>query len=297
MPKRIPQNELDAVQQAVSLFSEGAGIEEISKMLSIRLPRRTLQRRLALLVEQKQIIIEGRARASRYRLPLITGKVNGVLPSPKGAMHGEIYVPLSPEGEVIRQAVREPIQNRNPVGYNRDFLDSYHPNDTFYLSSKIRQQLYEIGRSPQDRHPAGTYARHIFNRLLIDLSWNSSRLESNTYSLLETELLLELGESAEGKDELEAQMILNHKAAIELLVEQAAEVGFNSYTILNLHALLSDNLLADPQACGRLRAIPVGIGGTVFHPLEVPQLIDECFRQILATASEIENTFDGLVKS
>jgi len=90
---------------------------------------------------------------------------------------------------------------------------------------------------------------------LIDLSWNSSRLEGNTYSLLETERLLEFGENAEGKDALEAQMILNHKAAIELLVEQAAEIGFNRYTILNLHALLSDNLLADPQACGRLRAI------------------------------------------
>jgi Fic family protein len=57
--------------------------------------------------------------------------------------------------------------------------------------------------------------------LLIDLSWNSSRLEGNTYLLLETERLLELGEAAEGKEAQEAQMILNHKAAIELLVDQA----------------------------------------------------------------------------
>lgn len=292
MPKRIPQNELDAVQQAVGGFPEGAGIKEISKVLSVRLPRRTLQRRLALLVEQKRIIVEGRARASRYRLLVITGAGHAEQDSQKAAGRGEIYVPLSPEGEAIRQAVREPIQNRRPVGYNRAFLDSYHPNETFYLSSRIRQRLYEMGRSPAGQHPAGTYARQIFNRLLIDLSWNSSRLEGNTYSLLETELLLELGEAAEGKDALEAQMILNHKAAIELLVEQATEVGFNRYTLLNLHALLSDNLLADPQACGRLRAIPVGIGGTVYHPLEVPQLIDECFQQILATASEIENPFE-----
>jgi hypothetical protein len=295
MPKRIPQNELDVVQQAVGAFPEGAGIEEISRALSIRLPRRTLQRRLALLVEQKQIIIEGRARASRYRIPAITGDVTVQVLGGfgfSGQMSAEVYVPLSSEGEAIKQAVREPIQNRRPVGYNRAFLDSYHPNETFYLSSKIRQQLYEMGRSPEGQHPAGTYARQIFNRLLIDLSWNSSRLEGNTYSLLETELLLELGESAEGKDALEAQMILNHKAAIELLVEQASEVGFNRYTLLNLHGLLSDNLLADPQACGRLRAIPVRIGGTVYHPLEVPQLIDECFRQILATASEIENPFE-----
>ena len=106
--------------------------------------------------------------------------------------------------------------------------------------------------------------------MLIDLSWNSSRLEGNTYSLLETERLLELGEAAEGKDALEAQMILNHKAAIELLVEHAEETGFNRYTVLNLHGLLADNLLSDPQAGGRLRSIPVAISGTVFHPLEGP---------------------------
>jgi len=149
-----------------------------------------------------------------------------------------------------------------------------------------------MGRSPDEPRPAGTYARKILDRLLIDLSWNSSRLEGNTYSLLETERLLELGEAAEGKDAFEAQMILNHKAAIELLVEQATEVGFNRYTILNLHALLSDNLLADPQACGRVRSIAVGIGGTVYRPLEVPQLIDECFQQILDTAAAITDPFE-----
>jgi Fic family protein len=75
-------------------------------------------------------------------------------------------------------------------------------------------------------------------------------------------------------------------------VEQAAEVGFNRYTILNLHALLSNNLLADPQACGRLRTVPVMIGGSVYHPLEIPQLIDECFGQLLSLASEIEDPFE-----
>jgi fido (protein-threonine AMPylation protein) len=149
-----------------------------------------------------------------------------------------------------------------------------------------------MGRSTDGQRPAGTYVRQIFRRLLIDLSWNSSRLEGNTYLLLETERLLQLGEAAEGKDALEAQMILNHKAAIELLVEQATEVGFNRYTILNLHALLSDNLLADPQACGRLRTIAVGIGGTVYHPLEVPQLIDECFQQVLDSAAAIADPFE-----
>ncbi len=171
-------------------------------------------------------------------------------------------------------------------------IDSVNHISTYYLSAEIRQNLYESGRSPEEQHAAGTYASQIFNRLLIDLSWNSSRLEGNTYSLLETELLLAHGEAAEGKNAMETQMILNHKAAIELLVDQASEVGFNRFTVLNLHGLLSDNLLADPQACGRLRNISVGISGTVYHPLEIPQLITECFDQILAIASEIEDPIE-----
>ena len=284
MPKQVAPAELDAVLRAVVQFPEGASIEEISSVLEIKLPRRTLQRRLALLVDQNRLAITGRGRGSRYRLPS-----SGIEVHPASA---EIYIPISPEGEVIKVAVRKPVQERHPMGYNRAFLDDYRPNVSFYLPSDIRQRLFELGHSPDGDHPAGTYARQIYNRLLVDLSWNSSRLEGNTYSLLETERLLELGEAAEGKDALEAQMILNHKAAIALLIEQAGEVGFNRYTILNLHALLSDNLLGNPQACGRLRAMAVGIGGTVYHPLEVPQRVDECFQQILDTAMAIADPFE-----
>ena len=292
MPKLIPQAELNAVLTAAARFPEGGALEDIGGVLEFTLPRRTLQRRVALLVAQQRLTVEGRGRGSRYRLLAVGGEAHIPGATVKLAAQGEVYVPTSPEGEVIKQAIRQPFQNRRPVGYNRVFLDAYRPNDTFYLTPEIRRQLREFGQSPDAQRPAGTYARQVFGRLLIDLSWNSSRLEGNTYSLLETERLLELGEAAEGKDASEAQMILNHKAAIELLVEQASEVGFNRYTILNLHALLSDNLLADPQACGRLRAIPVAIAGTVFHPLEVPQMIDECFNHILDTAAAIADPFE-----
>ena len=87
-------------------------------------------------------------------------------------------------------------------------------------------------------------------------------------------------------------MILNHKDAIEFLVNAAEDTGFNRHTILNLHALLADNLLPDPAAAGRLRQIAVGIGGSVFHPLEVPQLVEECFDRVLATASAIDDPFE-----
>lgn len=291
MARKIPQHELDAVFKAVSNFSDDVSLNEICGVLAIDLPRRTLQRRLALLVEQKRLLHEGRGAGSRYRLLGITAKAEGKFEL-KGTATAERYVPISPEAKVISQEVRKPTQERKPVGYNRDLLNEYRPNETFYLTPKIRQQFAEKGRSPDSNRPAETYARQIFDRLLIDLSWNSSRLEGNTYSLLETERLLDLGESAEGKDATETQMILNHKAAIELLTDEAEEIGFNPYTILNLHALLSENLLADPQACGRLRSIAVGVGGTVYHPLEVPQLISECFQQVLETASAISDPFE-----
>ena len=179
-----------------------------------------------------------------------------------------------------------------PGGYNRAFLDSYRPNETYYLDQSLRKELHLQGQAVSRHEPAGTYARHLANRLLIDLSWNSSRLEGNTYSLLETERLISAGEIATGKNALEAQMILNHKGAIEFLIDSANEIGFNRYTLLNLHALLCDNLLEDPTASGRLRTIPVGIGHTTFLPLEGPQRIEECFDQVMDTAAAIRDPFE-----
>ncbi|MDZ7751854.1 MAG: Fic family protein [Gammaproteobacteria bacterium] len=293
MPKRVPEQELDAILAVVAVHPEGVPVGTIRAGLPYDMAPRMLQRRLALLVEQKRLIADGRGKGRRYRSPAtITGKGSLVAGGATVEGRGEVYVPISPNAEAIKQAVRAPVQERKPVGYQRDFLDDYRPNETWYLPAETRQRLLEMGRPPDGERPAGTYARTIYSRLLIDLSWNSSRLEGNTYSLLETERLLELGEAAEGKDALEAQMILNHKAAIELLVDQADEIGFNRYTILNLHALLADNLLADPQAGGRLRRIPVGIDGTVYHPPEVPQLIEECFEIFLDTAAAITDPFE-----
>ena len=192
----------------------------------------------------------------------------------------------------MRRAVRKPLTDRIPVGYKREFLDAYTPNKSSYLTPETIAHLNRIGRTPDSETPAGTYARHILDRLLVDLSWASSRLEGNTYSLLDTKQLIEHGQAAEGKDAAETQMILNHKAAIEFLVESADELAFDRQTILNLHALLSDNLLPDPGASGRLRRIGVGINDSVYHPLEMPQLIEEYFQRIADTAGAINERFE-----
>ena len=87
-------------------------------------------------------------------------------------------------------------------------------------------------------------------------------------------------------------MILNHKEAIEFLVDSIEEAGFTRHTILNLHALLANNLLDNPAAVGGLRTIEVGIGGSVYHPLAVPQALGECFDLALAKATAITDPFE-----
>ena len=128
MARQIPRTELDAILEIVGRFPNGAPFEDIAKQIAT-LPRRTLQRRLARLVEEKQLILEGRARGSLYRLA-------GIGEEPP--LVSEDYIPISTESEAIKRSVREPVQKRNPVGYNRSFLDAYRPNKTFYLSGEIR---------------------------------------------------------------------------------------------------------------------------------------------------------------
>ena len=87
-------------------------------------------------------------------------------------------------------------------------------------------------------------------------------------------------------------MILNHKAAIELLVESAEEVGVNRYTVTNLHALLADNLLDDPRNAGRIRETPIAIGASNYIPTAIPQLIEELFARLLDVGAAIRDPFE-----
>lgn len=261
MAKRNAEQELRQIEQQIGSYPQGVGITDLEKALSAAgmvLNRRSLLRRLSVLIESNRIRATGVFKGRVY-WPLVTESVKITEPE-------ESLIPLSEAGRTVRSYVSQPIQRREPVGYKRDFLLSY-PQSGPYLDVATRSHLHHIGRSHQGVLPAGTVARQVMGRLLIDLSWASSYLEGNTYSLLETERLISFGQAAEGKNALETQMILNHKQAIEFLVESADEVGFNRYSILNLHALLSDNLLPSPEACGMLRQIAVGIGGSVYTPL------------------------------
>ncbi len=268
---------------------------EIRRILEAPPAHRTLQYRLKSLVDNNRLTMEGSGRWARYRVPRVVPVELQFGPADVSASLGLSVIvepKLSEAASEIRDYVRQPVAAREPVGYDTEFLGAYRPNYTFYLSQVERVRLWEVGKPEVAEEPAGTHAKRILSRLLIDLSWNSSRLEGNTYSLLDTARLIEAGEEAEGRDRRDAQMIINHKEAIAFLVDTAGDIGFNRYTILNLHAVLADNLLPDPDAAGRLRRSVVGIAFSVYHPLEVPQLIEECFDQILAKASLIDDPFE-----
>lgn len=279
MPRKPPTHLDERLIGNVENNPSGMGVEELLRLFQGEVSRRTLQRRLSALVQSGRLITEGGGPSTVYLLPT-RGDLN------------EKYIPLSPSGAEVRGLVRRPQTERTPVSYNREFLDQYRPNESRYLTADTIAYLARIGATADLERPAGTYARHILNRLLVELSWASSRLEGNTYSLLDTERLIQFGEAAEGKDAIETQMILNHKAAIEFIVDQGDELAFDRQTVLNLHALLSDNLLPDPTAGGRLRRIAVGIHDSVYHPLELPPLIEEYFQQVVDTGAAIHNPFE-----
>ncbi len=279
MPRKPPTHLDERLIGNVENNPSGMGVEELLRLFQGEVSRRTLQRRLSALVQSGRLITEGGGPSTVYLLPT-RGDLN------------EKYIPLSPSGAEVRGLVRRPQTERTPVSYNREFLDQYRPNESRYLTADTIAYLARIGATADLERPAGTYARHILNRLLVELSWASSRLEGNTYSLLDTERLIQFGEAAEGKDAIETQMILNHKAAIEFIVDQGDELAFDRQTVLNLHALLSDNLLPDQTAGGRLRRIAVGIHDSVYHPLELPPLIEEYFQQVVDTGAAIHNPFE-----
>jgi Fic family protein len=290
LARRVTEDDLQAIVDAVRQ-ANSATAHEVLAALGGAVPLRTVQYRIKLLVSTGRLVKQGKGPSARYTPPELSGP-QVLAGEARIEEQGSLFVPISKKGAAIQEYVRKPEVVRTPVGYDRKFLDAYRPNTTTYLSAKEREHLHKIGTPQVGEQPAGTYAKQILSRLLIDLSWNSSRLEGNTYSLLDTKRLIDLGQQAEGKDQLEAQMILNHKDAIEFLVSEAGEIGFNRYTILNLHGMLANNLLPNPDAPGRLRHIGVGITGSVFHPLEMRQLIEECFDQILATASAIRDPFE-----
>lgn len=278
------ENDFDLILKVLQRAGQPLSILQIKAQLGVAINDKTLLRRLNKLAAQEKVRKIGKTKGVTYEL---------ILREETDAQIPETGLPsLSPESITILHLISRPEAHRTPVGYKREFLESYKPNVTGYLSEAERERLAHAGKTARQDEPAGTYARDILQRLLIDLSWNSSRLEGNTYSLLDTERLISMGEVADGKPSKDTQMILNHKDTIEFIIANSEEIGFNRYTLLNIHGLLSNNLLPDPAASGRLRTFGVGIQRSVYIPSGIPQVIEEMFDRLLDTVNRIHDPFE-----
>lgn len=264
--------------------------------LQPQLPRRTAQRWIGQLIADNALEAFGAARARRYYVRTSRARYANLNQQDYAHMVQQERAPYgfawSADSRDILTYIEQPLSARHPVPYQAAFLEDYQPNQSWYLPETIRRQLHGIGRTGSPDTPAGTHGRAILHRLLIDLSWASCNLEGNTYSWLDTRDLLQYGKEAQGKSLLETQMILNHKRAIEFLIEDIDSLGFDRFTLFNLHAILSENLLENRRDEGRIRNHPVGIGQSGYRPLAIPQTIAAMFDLMLAKANAILDPFE-----
>ncbi|MGJ8698129.1 MAG: Fic family protein [Verrucomicrobiaceae bacterium] len=298
---RAKKSEDDTILEVLARLGGTVAIRDLLDQPELKgVSKRTLQRRLDQLIKDQKVSSTGAGRGFKY---VLVNSPDSSHPSTQfvAEPEEEYRIPqrdqqlgdwLSPAAKEQRAAVTRPVAERKLAPYDDGFLKAYQPNVTEYLSPGLRAELATMGKVGMSAHPAGTYLRQVMDRLIIDLSWNSSRLEGNTYSILETQRLFDMGEAADGKSLSEAQMILNHKSAIEILAEQSEDIGFNRYTLFNLHAALAEGLLPFEEASGRLRHEPVGVTGTSFRPLLDPARIEENFGRILEKASAIDDPFE-----
>ncbi len=261
-----------AVLDLLGRESKPLSIKDLLGKLGEKYSERTVRRWLAEMAAEGLVEALGRKRATKYQATAKKG-------------------PFSRESIRLIEQVRRPVYERSPVAYSDEWFDSYKPNITFYIPSTLRGELLRAGKRSVIEDPAGTYARQIFNRLLIDLSYNSSRLEGNTYSLLDTERLLLEGTGAEGKLDEEKVMILNHKEAIRYLVDTAPRLNVSTQTICTLHYLLADGLVESRHA-GKVRGHSVRVGGSTYISFEDPKQLQIRLDKITGKAALIKNPYE-----
>ena len=136
---------------------------------------------------------------------------------------------------------------------------------------------------------SSTILRKEFERLLIELSWKSSQIEGNTYSLLDTEALIKENQEADGHKKEEAVMILNHKRALECIFENKDYYkNLSLVKIAELHEILTRDL----SISRGLRTAPVGITGTNYKPLSNQHQIRESMEKLVTLINKTENVIE-----
>ena len=188
-----------------------------------------------------------------------------------------------------------PAQARPAVFFDPDRIAHYQPGKSFWLSEEARGAF---GKTAQPAQLAlDTWSTQISERFLIDLSWASSHLEGNTYSWLDTQNLLLYGQARTGgleqdKARMETTMILNHKRAIEDLLQGALAGPLTTDNVKAIHARLMEHLLV-PSALGTYRKNEVRISGSAYRPPSDHEDLDEAVEQLVAHANACQDPYEA----
>lgn len=230
----------------------------------------TLKRVIAAGIKAGDIVAEGKARATRYRL------------SPQA----QLLMPLNLDTYFALEVDERQVQS----SYNFELINSLLAETRLFsdkeqshldaLQDEFRQHVSELTDNEY---------RKEMERLGIDLSWKSSQIEGNTYTLLETERLLRESKTAEGKTREEAVMLLNHKDALSFVLDNPDYLKELTVShIEDIHQLLTKELSIDKG----LRCHRVGITGTNYHPLDNEFQIREAMRDACELINSKSNIFE-----
>jgi Fic family protein len=189
-------------------------------------------------------------------------------------------------GYYQNEADQRKISGHFNLGLARDILPQikiFDKQETAFLQNLQNDFLKRVGALTSFEY------RKEMERLAIDLSWKSSQIEGNTYSLLETEQLLLEQKTAAGKSKDEATMLLNHKEAIDFIAEQPDYMyPLTIKKIEDLHSILIKGL----EVSKNIRTRRVGISGTNYVPLDNEFQIREALEDMCRLVNEKENVFE-----
>ena len=230
----------------------------------------TLKRVIAAGIKAGDIVAEGKARATRYRL------------SPQA----QLLMPLNLDTYFALEVDERQVHS----SYNFELINGLLAETRFFSDKELAHldALQEEFRQHISELTDNEYRKEM-ERLGIDLSWKSSQIEGNTYTLLETERLLRESKTAEGKTKEEAVMLLNHKDALSFVLDNPDYLKELTVShIEDIHQLLTKDLSIDKG----LRRHRVGITGTNYHPLDNEFQIREAMREACELINSKSNIFE-----
>lgn len=244
--------------------------DDIAHGAVIEVSEATLKRQLAILVQQGDVVVEGKARATRYSL----------------SDQAHLLMPLNLDTYFAQDIDVRKVQ----TSFNFALINEQMPKVSLFteeekahlqtLQAEFRQHVAEM--SPNE------YNKEM-ERLGIDLSWKSSQIEGNTYSLLETERLLRESKTADGKTQEEATMLLNHKYALRFILDNPDYLQELTVShIEDIHTLLTEGLSVDKG----IRHRRVGITGTNYRPLDNEFQIREAMHDSCNLINSKDNVFE-----